>query len=244
MKSTLIICALPEELAAVEAVLNTKFETQVMSQQLGFSVRKFNKENNVFYTLLSGMGPINASARLTLALHHLQIDDVLLLGVAGGLTEKTSIGDLVISTAVYQHDYYSSLEAGDFRMRSGELILSQEQGHTHDPLICADQHLIERCFKTEIGNHQILKGIVASGSEFVGRGQRKTEIAKLYDGLLAVDMEACAVANICLQFKKPFVVAKTISDTLHTDGTIESDFLKFLKFASENAAEVVKQFTV
>lgn len=242
MKSTLIICALPEELAAVEAVLNTECEAQVISQQLGFSVRKFNKRNNVFYTLLSGMGPINASARLTLVLHQLQIDDVLLLGVAGGLTEKTSIGDLVISTAVYQHDYYSSLESGDFRMRSGELILSSEQGRAHDPLISANHDLIEKCFKTEISNHGVFKGIVASGSEFVGRGQRKLAIAGLEDGLLAVDMEACAVANICLQFKKPFVVAKTISDTLQTDGTIESDFLKFLKLASQNAAEVVKQF--
>lgn len=53
-------------------------------------------------------------------------------------------------------------------------------------------------------------------------------------------MEACAVLDICVLFKTPFVVTKTISDTLHTDGTIETDFVKFLKLASHNAAEVIK----
>lgn len=236
MKSTLIICALPEELKAVEGQFKTKAEEIIVNSKLGLTIKKYGD----IYTVLSGMGPINASLRLALVLNAVSVDQVILIGVAGGLTSQTKIGDLVISTAVIQHDYYSSLEAGNFIMKSGDLILSKEMGHDYSPLIIADTSLTEICMETKISEHQVLKGVIASGSEFVGRVERKKCIAGLHSELLAVDMEACAVANICEQFKTPFVVAKTISDTLHSDGSIESDFVRFLNYASKNAAEVVK----
>jgi adenosylhomocysteine nucleosidase len=242
MKSTLIICALQEELDAVKAQFNAKFEEIEISRALNLSCHKYQIGEEIFYTVLSGMGPINASLRLGLVLSQLPIHQVLLLGVAGGLTAQTKIGDLVISSAVIQHDYYSSLEAGNFVMKSGDLILSKEQSKNYNPMIYADNDLIQKCLKTKLHSHQIFQGVVASGSEFVGRIERKNLISGLHPQTLAVDMEACAVANVCHLFGIPFVVAKTISDTLHTDGTIESDFVKFLNFASQNASEVVKSF--
>ncbi len=242
MKSTLIICALSEELKAVEEQFKTKAEEIIVNSKLGLTVRKYTAEMGVFYTVLSGMGPINASLRLGLVLSTLEVDQVLLIGVAGGLTSQTKIGDLVISTAVIQHDYYSSLEAGNFIMKSGDLILSKDQTIDYNPIILANQNLIDQCMKTKLTGHKVLKGVIASGSEFVGRLERKTAISGLHSELLAVDMEACAVANVCGEFKIPFVVAKTISDTLHTDGTIESDFVKFLNYASANASQVARDY--
>lgn len=242
MTTTLIICALPEELKAVEKQFAGPSELIQLSQKLNVYCSRFETPQGLFYTLLSGMGPINASSRLSLALHELPIERVLLLGVAGGLSTQTKIGDLVTSSSVLQHDYHSSLESGNFPMRSGVLILSKDEGEKHDPLIPADKNLIEKCLSTKIQGHQILSGVVASGSEFVGRAERKQSIGQHSSKPLAVDMEACAVANLCFELKIPFVVAKTISDTLYSDGSIESDFSKFLEYASQNAAQVVRQF--
>ena len=243
MKSTLIICALKEELDAVKSVFKTTAEEIEINKSLNLTCSKYQTPKGTFYTVLSGMGPINATLRLSQVLSKLSIDQVLLLGVAGGLTPQTQIGDLVVSSGVIEHDYYSSLESGDFIMKSGDLILSESQASGYDAVISADTNLVNECLKTKISGHKVFKGVVASGSEFVGRSERKRKISSLHSELLAVDMEACAVANICLLFKTPFVVAKTISDTLHTDGTIETDFVKFLKLASQNAAEVVKEIT-
>lgn len=243
MKSTLIICALVEEVNAVKSQFKQVGQEVEINSVIGLYCTRYQTEREIFYIVLSGMGPINATLRLSQVLTKLNIDQVYLLGVAGGLTSKTQIGDLVISKGVVQHDYFSSLESGDFVMKSGDLILSETDSKNYDPFLYAHQELITLCLKTKIEGHQIFIGMIASGSEFVGRSERKIKISKMHPDLLAVDMEASAVANVCTLFKIPFVVAKTISDTLHTDGSIETDFVKFLHLASLNAAQVVKVIT-
>ena len=51
-------------------------------------------------------------------------------------------------------------------------------------------------------------------------------------------MEASAIAFIAKQYQCPFIVAKTVSDRLHSDGSISSDFSTFLTTASSNAAAI------
>ena len=51
-------------------------------------------------------------------------------------------------------------------------------------------------------------------------------------------MEACAIAQVATKYSIPFIIAKTVSDKLNPDGSIESDFQKFLKLASRNAAMI------
>jgi adenosylhomocysteine nucleosidase len=84
---------------------------------------------------------------------------------------------------------------------------------------------------------------VLSGNEFVGTLDRKRAIAALHGEALLVDMEAAGVAQIAHRIGLPFVVAKTVSDRLQPDGTIESDFRRCLEAAARNAASVLRKLS-
>jgi nucleoside phosphorylase len=87
---------------------------------------------------------------------------------------------------------------------------------------------------------KFVEGALLSGSEFVGSGARKTELALLHPGALAVEMEAAGIAVVTKKAKLPFCVVKTIADRLNPDHSVFHDFNLFVKSASENAANVVK----
>jgi adenosylhomocysteine nucleosidase len=186
----------------------------------------------------SGMGGVNAALTILTITEEHPIDAVILLGVGGSIVPGLNIGDLVLSSAVVQHDYYSSLDAGHFRMKPGEVVFSQAESEGYDITFPADRSLIE-LLKTTADQHKIHVGVVMSGGEFVGTFERKKAIQQLHPDALMVEMEAAGVAQICTRLNIPFVVMKTVADRLLPDGNIESDFMTFLNAAADHAAAIL-----
>jgi len=239
MSSILFICALPEEKSALTEILPPAVNKQCLNIPLGLDIEQYTQGSLDIYVSQSGMGNVNAGAKLALILNQLSIDQVILIGVAGALQPSLRIGDMVLSTQVIQHDYCSSLEAGNFLMKPGELILNPKQAAKYNPSL----HSPKGQLQLPVVNHPQVKvhtGIVASGNEFVGTAARKLAIHKQCHEALIVDMEASAIAHISITCQVPFLIAKTVSDELHPDGTISSDFSSFLINASRNAAIIAK----
>jgi len=239
MSSILFICALAEEKQALTDLLPPPESDQCISAPLSLNLEHHKQKTLDIYVSQSGMGNVNAGAKLALILTKLKIDQVVLIGVAGALHSKLRIGDIVISREVIQHDYYSSLEEGNYLMKPGELILSCEQAQQYDPVLSSVESSL-KLTKLEHSSINIIEGIVASGNEFVGTAIRKKSIYKQCQSALIVDMEASAIAHIANTFQVPFLIAKTVSDELHSDGSISSDFSSFLVNASRNAAIIAK----
>ena len=89
-------------------------------------------------------------------------------------------------------------------------------------------------------------GRIVSGSEFVTT-ERKAALAPVWEELsgeaggtppLAVEMECAAVAQVCLQFGKPFLGLRAISDT--TTGDANEDFGAFCQEAADRLWPVVE----
>jgi len=239
MSSILFICALPEEKKALTDILPPLTGSQCLNSSLSLDVEHYQEGCLDIYVSQSGMGNVNAGAKLALILAQFKIDQIVLIGVAGALHPKLRIGDMVLSSQVIQHDYYSSLKEGNYLMKPGDLILSCDQAHDYNPIL----ESFESQLQLPALQHQsinVLEGIVASGNEFVGTAARKNSIHAQCQNALIVDMEASAIAHIANSFQVPFLIAKTVSDELHSDGSISSDFSSFLLNASRNAAIIAK----
>jgi 5'-methylthioadenosine/S-adenosylhomocysteine nucleosidase len=239
MKNILFICALNEEKTALTNLLGALKHTHHLSKALNVSVEQYQHQDLTIYVSESGMGSVNAASKLAIILQHFNIDQILLIGVGGALHSSLEIGDMLVTDQVIQHDYYSSLAQGDYLMRPGDLILDPEQSNGYNPVLASNGGLfpINQLKHTEIN---IVNGIIASGSEFVGTSERKNAIHQRCQKAMLVDMEACAIATIANQSNIPFVVAKTVSDKLHADGSISQDFSQFLVHASRNAAIIAQ----
>ncbi|EPJ44692.1 MAG: hypothetical protein OFPII_33060 [Osedax symbiont Rs1] len=241
MHNILFICALAVEKQALIDRLGDNFEVLTISAYLNFTLLKYpHQQRNIFITE-SGMGGINASIKLALILEQLSIDQIILLGVGGALHHSLNIGDMIITDKVIQHDYYSSLASGNYLMRPGELILSEPQTAPPCPIIQSTTSAYGTALINSAKQHpsiRVIEGLIASGSEFVGTEERKNTIHQQAQQALLVDMEAAAVAVVASQYQCPFMVAKTVSDRLHSDANASIDFSTFLTTASRNAAEI------
>ncbi|MBF0365932.1 MAG: 5'-methylthioadenosine/S-adenosylhomocysteine nucleosidase [Oligoflexia bacterium] len=241
IKKVLILCAMKEEEDAVLSKLQDHHIEAVnlsANNRLTLILKHITFSNYELFITQSGMGNVNAAVTLSLVLMNIDIDFVILLGVAGALTPKLNIGDVVCSSTVLQHDYYSSLDDGNFRMKPGDLILNAESATNHDP---RQESILKlgHCDNFLKFNADTYIGEIISGNEFVGTVERKKQLFELSNNALAVDMEASAVAQVANKFKIPFLIIKTIADRLSPDGSIESDFQTFLNRATTNAAAFV-----
>ena len=239
MKNILFICALNEEKTALTNLLGSLKSTHHLSEALQVSVEQYQHHELTVYVSESGMGSVNAASKLAIILQHFTIDQILLIGVGGALHSSLEIGDMLVTDQVIQHDYFSSLAQGNYLMRPGDLILDAAQSNGYNPVLASSEGLfpIDQLNHSEIN---IVKGIMASGSEFVGTSERKNAIHQQCQKALLVDMEACGIATIANQSGIPFTVAKTVSDKLHADGSISQDFSQFLAHASRNAAIIAQ----
>lgn len=237
MSNILFICALAEEKKALSQLLGDIIDHHCIHEKLNVYLEQYKHRQLNVYVCQSGMGNVNASAKLALILNTFDIQQIILIGVGGALDPQLNIGDMVISEQVIQHDYCSSLAEGRFLMQPGDLILNAEQSDHYDPIIRSSPSLIN---PDQLAHPQvnILPGLIASGGEFVGTSTRKNTIHLQCQQALLVDMEASGIAAIAKQCQIPFIVAKTVSDKLHSDGSISQDFDQFLNDASRNAAIV------
>jgi len=244
--SILILTALEQEKQALIEKLTSHaghgaISKQSLSTRLGLEMSRAQLANRSIAVVKTGIGTVNAALALTLAVERSPVDSVILLGVGGALQPGLDVGDLVISTRVYQHDYFYSFDRdtgpGDTRIRPGALILSSQEAQGHVAEMDADPALIQWMKRAERHTcRKVLQGTVVSGSEFVGRPERKRALAALLPDALLVDMEAAGVAQVAGQLGIPFVVAKTVADRLSPEGSIESDFRECLDAACEHAA--------
>ena len=63
--------------------------------------------------------------------------------------------------------------------------------------------------------------------------------ADKHTGALCTEMEGAAIAQICILNNIPFLVIRSISDI--PNGKNQIDFNEYLKLASKNCAEFIKQ---
>jgi adenosylhomocysteine nucleosidase len=183
----------------------------------------------------SGVGKINGTLTTALMIENFSPEFIINTGSAGGVGPDQKVGDLVLSTTVFQHD----IDVTAFGYLPGQLP-GLPQGFPSDTQII---ELCEKAFiKAEAAGtfqgHKLHKGPIATGDQFMHDPQRITWVQKTFEPL-AVEMEAGGVAQTCHSFGVPFVILRALSDIAGSDSPV--DFKAFLAYASENFTKLVSR---
>lgn len=178
--------------------------------------------------LKSGIGKVNAAMAATILHEQFQPDIVINTGSAGGFSEYLKVGDIIISTKVVYHDV--DVTAFDY---------SYGQIPGMPPMFEADAELAELAYMeaNKLKDLKAEKGIIATGDSFMQEEERIKKVKEKFPNMLAAEMEAAAVAQVCFQYGTPFVITRALSDIAGQDSSVS--FEAFLEKAANNAANLI-----
>lgn len=201
--------------------------------------------------VLSRIGKVAAAVTTTTLVEKFGVTHILFTGVAGAGDKSIRVGDIVVAESLVQHD----MDARPLFPRF-EVPLT---GLTHFPadhrlgtrLLDAAYAFLENDFATAIdasektvfglGQPRIHRGLIASGDQFVNDRAHINGLNATLPGLVAVEMEGAAVAQVCHELNLPCAVIRTISDNANENAA--TDFLRFVKsVAAQYAYHIVRRF--
>ena len=181
----------------------------------------------------SGIGKINASSAMTSAINSFDLSKVIFTGVAGGVKDEENVLDQVVGTKVIEHDY-------GYRDNDGFLWCGGDPGK-HEPgeVYECDKALVDlaySCALATLKDQQVFKGTIASGDQFVASSDYVAYLDKEFDAY-ACEMEGAAVAKVCANFAKPFLIMRTLSDK--ADGAARESYVDFMDEAGDQSSSIV-----
>lgn len=176
----------------------------------------------------SGIGKVNAALATALLLEKFKPNVVLNTGSAGGFQSSLEVGAVVISDEVRHHD----VDVTVFGYEHGQVPGSPAAYRADDKLIKLAVEAIE-----EIGEHSHAIGLIASSDSFMSDPVHVDKVRSLFPTIIAAEMEAAAVAQVCHQFETPFVVIRALSDIAGKEASVSFD--EFLPVAARHSTEIV-----
>lgn len=218
-----IIGAMDEEIALLLENMTEKKE-QTVANCLFVEGRMQDRK---VVLLKSGIGKVNAAMATTILHERFSPTHIINTGSAGGFAENLEVGDVVISTEVVHHDV--DVTAFDY-------AYGQVPGHP--ATYTADQNLIrkaQKAMQTIDVNYE--EGIIATGDTFMEDPDRVAFVRGKFPTMIASEMEAAAVAQVCYLYNKPFVIIRALSDIAGKKSSISFD--QFLDKAAKNAAQLI-----
>lgn len=218
-----IIVAELQELEAIKVLMNKVCEIDIYN----LKISKGKISNRHCLLVRGGVGKVNSARTAQILADNFKLEYIINLGSAGSLNDNLNIGDIVIGEKLVQHDF----DVTAFRREKGFI---PETGKFFE----SDTNLLEKCHNLEIPNQKVSFGVIASGDIFCTDVNMKEKIREKFNAD-CVEMEGASIAQICFLNNIPFIVVRSISDT--PNGKNQIDFDEYLKVASRNCAEFVKQ---
>jgi adenosylhomocysteine nucleosidase len=229
-----LICAIPQELAHLRAVLADLRSTE--AAHTVFDTGTIDGHQVVLAG--SGMGKVNAALVTTLLADRFGCRTIVFTGVAGGLDPRLAIGDIVVADLLIQHD------AGVVEY---ERVRTYQPGYV--PVINptdrlgyeVDPDLLDRVKQRLAGLSvagQIVYGTVLSGDQYLNCETTRDRLRSELGGQ-AIEMEGGAVAQVCEAFGIPWLVIRALSDL--AGGNALFDFTAFVDQAAESSATILRR---
>ncbi len=177
----------------------------------------------------AGVGKVNAAVTTSLLVENFDIDYVINTGIAGGISPaKTET--LVISDKVFYSDADVTCLGYQFGQIPGEDAIFKIDTELHNLVVKAVEELkIE--YKT---------GTIATADSFITDLIQIEKAKEIANDLIACDMEGGAIAQVCRQCDKPFVIIRTISDIIGSDEQAIC-YEKLELIAAKTITKIIKQ---
>ena len=224
-----LIGAMPEELSAVLACMPEAHCENVAGRQFWVG----HLQGHEVVAVLSGIGKVAAALTATVLLEKFQVKRMLFTGVAGGLAQHVSVGDVVVASELLQHDMNAEPLFPQYVVPlSGCAKFKTDEDLTRILLESA-RHTLPQV--------QVHAGLIISGDQFVASASESLRLQSALPEALAVEMEGAALAQVCRDYGVPLCVVRTLSD--RADDEAHIDFSKFVKeVASHYSVTIVSEF--
>ncbi|WP_163537835.1 5'-methylthioadenosine/S-adenosylhomocysteine nucleosidase [Gracilibacillus sp. YIM 98692] len=220
-----IIGAMDEEVELLKSKMEVKEHLQVANGDFYVG----GLEGKEVVLLKSGIGKVNAALATTILHERFQPEYVINTGSAGGFHHDLEVGDIVISSEVVHHDVDVTAFDYDYGQVPGlpATFLAQ-------PTLVEKAMLAAKQLDNGI---QAMKGQISTGDSFMQDIERVNFVRSKFPDMIATEMEAAAIAQVCHQYDTPFVVIRALSDIAGKDSSIS--FESFLAKAANNAAQLI-----
>ena len=227
MKHIGIIAAMDEEVDSIKKLMSDINIRNIY--ELEFILGTIHSKNVVL--VKCGVGKVNASRTTQILIDNFDLEYVINVGTAGGLSENIEIGDVVIAEKLVQHDF--DITAG-----------GHEKGYVSNigKYFNCDQNLIKKSKEIIDNMNQNFKavtGLIATGDIFVQDIKVKERIKEEFNADCA-EMEGAAIAQVCELDEIPFIVIRSISDKPNGNNNI--DFEQYLELACERYSKFIDIF--
>lgn len=224
-----IICALNIEVMGLKKMMTEEKHREYA--RMIFTSGKIDGKEVV--AVECGIGKVNA-AICTQAMIDLYKPDVIInSGIAGSLTDKISIGDIVVAEDVVQHDM-DGTAMGD---PLGEIWFNDEKRIEINADKKVSKDLFTACEKMD--DTKVIMGRIATGDVFVADVKKRLSIGEHFKAS-ACEMEGGAIGQVCYRNAVPFGILRSISDDINQNEFM--DFQIFRELASEKSIVAIKNF--
>ncbi|MBV8740400.1 MAG: 5'-methylthioadenosine/adenosylhomocysteine nucleosidase [Sinobacteraceae bacterium] len=233
-----IVSAMPEEIAGVlEALQRAQLRTYGGRD---FHVGTFQGREAV--AVFSRLGKVAAAATVTQLISAFPVSELIFGGVAGALQPGLHIGDIIVASALIQHD----MDASPLFPRYEVPLLGKARFVPPTALRVRLLHAARQFAAQElratvaseqleffgIRTPQIHEGLIASGDKFFANEAEINGLRQRLPAAACVEMEGAAVAQVCDEYEVPYAVLRTISDA--GDESAVHDFPRFAREISHH----------
>ena len=174
-----------------------------------------------------GIGKVNAAINTYKVISRYHPDILINTGVAGGVSDRTRIGDILVADYVAYHDVWCG---------PGTEIGTADG---MDVFMACDAKVIEKAYQLLQG-HRLQVGLICSGDRFICSPEETLEIRKNFPEAIAVDMESAAIAHVCCMENIKFNIIRVISDTPGSGENI-AEYQNFWNDAPEKTFDTVRK---
>jgi adenosylhomocysteine nucleosidase len=229
-----ILCATPEELAALEARLSVEPEAKRHGPT---RVRLGHYQGRDLALAQAGIGKVNAAAAATLLLSAYGATTLVFSGVAGGLNPDLAVGSVLLGERLAIHDYgivtgrqftptaYGIIPIGAPRLEPPPV----------PPEVRANLVALRDAMRGRLG-HPIALGTILTADYFLNCAETRNELRTAFKAD-AVDMESGAVNQVAAAWGVPLYVIRTLSDLAGDDSHLS--YAELAGMAAENSAACV-----
>lgn len=181
-----------------------------------------------------GIGKVNAAICTQILLFKFNVEKVINTGIAGATGSGLKQYDFVASTAAVYHD----VDVQIFGYKPGQIPGMPETFVADEKLADAAVSAFNKSALAK--EHKIVKGLVASGDQFIAGGDKKDFIVKTFNPM-CVEMEGCSIAQVCYVNKVPFAIIRCMSDCADDSASEEYSEDAASKLSSAFLMEVIKE---
>lgn len=224
-----IICALSIEVEGLTKLLDNKKEETYAKMK--FVSGTINGKEVVMTEC--GIGKVNAAMSTQVMIDKYSPDVIINSGIAGSVSRKLKIGDIVISKDCVQHDF-DGTQMGDPK----GLIQYNDETRIDIPV---SENIANKLFDAckDLKDTNVLCGRIATGDIFVAEKSMRSAIADEFSAL-ACEMEGGAVAQVCYRNGVECAILRCISDDF--DENQFMDFMEFRILAADKSMSAIKNF--